>query len=314
MSNTNSIRSVSVSTMKGTANQQASSIVLDENGVQGDRHAGPGPRQVTLFDWGLMRERAPGTPEAELGGTQNENIAVSGLSTLHLLPFDILAIGDVRLEVTILGDKLMHGRKDICADHDDGEHCDMGHYGLFARVLEGGEVKPGDVLTHQRRSLRTTLITLSDRVSAGKSEDRSGARAAELIGTWCADAMWDLDVDRHVIPDEAEQLGVLLHRARRERPHLVVTVGGTGIGPRDITPEVVTAHADKILPGIMDHIRQKFGVAKPLALLSRSVAATMGETLVFALPGSPRAVEEYLQEITPLFEHMLMVVRGIDPH
>lgn len=314
MSTNLQVKSVSVSIRKGTPNQMVDQITLDHHGVQSDRHAGPGPRQVSLFDWDLMRERAPGVPEAELPGTENENIAVPGLSALHVLPLDELVVGEARLEVSVLGDRFVHGDTSLCADHEGGKHCAMGHDGLFARVMEGGAVKSGDVVTHRRRALRAMLITLSDRVSRGKAVDKSGDRAAELLGTWCADSMWDLDLDRHVIPDERDQLGALLHRARRERPHVVITTGGTGISPRDITPEVVRAHADKMIPGLMDHVRHKYGAAKPRVLLSRSVAAVIGESLVFALPGSTRAVEEYLSEITPLFEHMMLVLRGIDPH
>lgn len=308
------IHSVSISVAKGVPNRTVDAIELGDDGVEGDRHAGPGPRQVTLFDWGLMKTRAPETPETELPGTQNENIAVEGLDTLHILPLDVLKVGEALLEVTILGDKFTQGTAHVCADHDMGTRCDMEHDGVFARVLEGGVVRPGDTLTHQRRALRTTLITLSDRVSKGKAEDRSGERVAELLGTWCADSMWDLALDRQVIPDEADQLGTLLHQARSAKPHLIITTGGTGISPRDITPEVVMAHADKLLPGIMEHIRTKYGAQKPLALLSRSVAATIGETLLFSLPGSPRGVDEYMHELTPLIDHMLLTVRGIDPH
>lgn len=309
-----SIKSTSISTQKGAPNRPVHEIVLDDSGVVGDRHSGPGVRQVTLFDWDLMKQRAPGVPEAELPGTQNENLAVLGLNALHVLPLDEIHVGEARLEVTILGDQFKHGSVTVCADHADGKHCDMEHYGMFARVRAGGTVRPGDPVAHQRRTLRTTLITLSDRVSKGKAEDRSGARIAELLGTWCAESMWELALDRQVIPDEAEQLGVLLHHARKGQPHLLITTGGTGISPRDITPETVIAHADKVLPGIMEHVRTKYGAQKPLALLSRSVAATIGETLVFALPGSPRGVEEYMHEITPLLDHMLLTVRGIDPH
>ena len=190
-------------------------LVVDENGVQGDRHAGPGVRQVTLFDWALMQQRAPGVPEAELPGTQNENISVTGLAALHLLPLDVLSVGEAELEVTITGDRFAHGSTTVCDDHDDAKHCDMEHYGVFTRVLRGGPVKPGDTLTHRRRALRTMLITLSDRVSKGKADDRSGEIVAELLGTWCGESMWDLDLQRHTIPDDAEELARLLRRPGR---------------------------------------------------------------------------------------------------
>lgn len=314
MSTTATVKAVSVSVLKSTPNQPAPSITLDENGVSGDRHAGPGVRQVTLFDWDLMKVRMPSSPESDLPGSQNENIAVIGLSALNILPLDILSIGEVRLEVTILGDRFSHGATTVCADHDTKKHCDMEHFGIFTRVLQGGTIKPGDTLTHHRRTLRTTIVTVSDRVSRGKAEDISGQRADDLLGAWCADSMWDLESARIVVPDEADAIDALLLKAKHERPHVFLTTGGTGVSPRDITPEVIRPRLSKELPGIVEHIRTKYGADKPRVRLSRSVAGTLGETLVFALPGSPRAVEEYLHEITPLLDHLLLVVRGIDPH
>ena len=306
--------SVSIGRQKSEPNEPALEITLDELGVQGDRHAGPGVRQVTLFDAERLRALGAALSPGQLSGSQNENIAVEGLALLPIALLDELQIGDARLEVTVLGDRFARGSAQVCADHDHETHCQMEHYGVFARVLSGGTVRAGDMLRHQPRTLRTTLITMSDRVSRGRAEDRSGARAEALLGAWCCAAGWQADTIRHCIPDDRDALGALLTRARAERPHLLITTGGTGISPRDITPEVILAHADKVVPGIMEHIRVKYGATKPLALLSRSVAAVIGETLVFALPGSPRGVEEYLAEISPLLDHMLLVVRGIDPH
>jgi len=95
---------------------------------------------------------------------------------------------------------------------------------------------------------------------------------------------------------------------------VIVTTGGTGIGPRDITPEVVTALCQKQIPGIMEHIRAKFGAANPNALLSRSVAGVAGRSQIYALPGSVRAVEEYLGEILKTLEHVLCMLHGLDVH
>jgi molybdopterin adenylyltransferase len=94
----------------------------------------------------------------------------------------------------------------------------------------------------------------------------------------------------------------------------VVTTGGTGIGPRDITPDVVMALADRLVPGVMEAIRVKFGAEHPGALLSRGVVAVRGRTLIYTLPGSVRAVEEYLGEILQTLEHALCMLHGLDTH
>ena len=95
---------------------------------------------------------------------------------------------------------------------------------------------------------------------------------------------------------------------------MILTLGGTGVGPRDVTPETITPLCDKLVPGIMEAIRIKFGMAKPRALLSRGIAGVTGKTLIYTLPGSVRAVEEYVQEILATMEHLIYMVHGLDAH
>ncbi|HLD45162.1 MAG TPA: molybdopterin-binding protein, partial [bacterium] len=102
--------------------------------------------------------------------------------------------------------------------------------------------------------------------------------------------------------------------ARTNNSDLVFTTGGTGIGPRDLTPDVVLPLLDKTVPGIMESIRFKYGQNLPSALLSRSVAGVMGTCLVYTLPGSVRAVSEYLAEILKTLPHSLLMLWGIDAH
>ena len=117
-----------------------------------------------------------------------------------------------------------------------------------------------------------------------------------------------------ILADNAEQLTEKLNEAIADRVDAILTLGGTGVGPRDITPEVVMAVCDKVIPGIMENIRIKFGKDKPSALLSRSIAAIAGQTQIYALPGSVRAVEEYLTEILKTLEHTVFMVHGLDIH
>jgi molybdopterin biosynthesis enzyme MoaB len=102
--------------------------------------------------------------------------------------------------------------------------------------------------------------------------------------------------------------------ARGEGIEVMITTGGTGIAPRDCTPETVLALADKIVPGVMEHIRWKYGQNNPMAYLSRSVAVCMGDTLVYTLPGSVKAVEQYMSEILRTLEHLLLTLRGLKLH
>jgi molybdenum cofactor synthesis domain-containing protein len=95
---------------------------------------------------------------------------------------------------------------------------------------------------------------------------------------------------------------------------LIITTGGTGIGPRDITPDVVRPLLTREIPGVMEHIRVKYGMENPKALLSRAVAGAAGKTLVYTLPGSVKAVHEYMTEIIKTLEHTFYMLYGIDVH
>ena len=92
------------------------------------------------------------------------------------------------------------------------------------------------------------------------------------------------------------------------------TTGGTGIGPRDFTPEVAKKLIEKEIPGIMENIRIKYGQLVPNALLSRGVAGIMGQTQLYCLPGSVKAVKEYMVEILKTLEHLIFMLYGIDTH
>jgi len=157
-------------------------------------------------------------------------------------------------------------------------------------------------------------LTLSDRACRGVYQDKSGPRIIALLNEFFGSTRWRLVIEDYVLPDEADRLRDHLERARRNEVNVVITTGGTGVGPRDITPDVVVPLCDKLVPGIMEHIRLKYGEDKPNALLSRSVAGVMGRTLIYTLPGSVRAVEEYMNEILKTLEHLLLTVHGIDPH
>jgi len=156
--------------------------------------------------------------------------------------------------------------------------------------------------------MKVLIVTLSDRAERGEYEDRSGPEITRLI----TDQFPDSDIECVLIGDEEDTLRYQLVRAPGF--DVVITTGGTGIGPRDITPEVVNPMLDREIPGIMEFIRTKHGERLPSALLSRSVAGIIGTTLVYTLPGSVKAVREYMHEILRSLEHALQMVRGEDVH
>ncbi len=149
------------------------------------------------------------------------------------------------------------------------------------------------------------IVTASDKGSRGEREDISGktiARMLEDIGTI---------KEYTVVPDEQEVISQEIIRMADECGiDLILTTGGTGLGPRDVTPEATLAVIDKLVPGIPEAIRAKSLEKTSRAMLSRAVSGIRGRTLIINLPGSPRGVEECLEVVLPALEHGLAIMKG----
>jgi molybdenum cofactor synthesis domain-containing protein len=157
------------------------------------------------------------------------------------------------------------------------------------------------------------IITLSDRAFRGEYEDISGPRIRDILSEYFSENDWKATIDLTLIPDDSDVLRELVKSAGKTS-NLIITTGGTGIGPRDVTVETVTPLLTKDIPGIMEFIRVKYGAEKPNALLSRGVAGITGKSLIYTLPGSVKAVEEYMTEILKTLRHTVYMQYGIDTY
>ncbi len=305
------VLSVNISEKKGTIKVPVEFIDLNEQGVKNDAHAGYWHRQVSLLSAESVAKFSREAGREIKFGEFAENITTDGIVLHETHPLDRFEIGEVELEVTQIG-KECHG--DSCAIFREVGNCVMPKEGIFCRVIRPGRIKAGDEIVFKPRKYRFMVITLSDRASKGIYEDKSGPRLMTLMEEFFARQNWLNEVKYHIIPDNEYTLKTLLTEAVDEGYDFVFTTGGTGIGPRDITPEVVRAVIDKEIPGIMELIRMKYGAEKPNALLSRSVAGVADQTLVYALPGSVKAVNEYMAEISRTLKHSLFMLHGLDSH
>jgi molybdenum cofactor synthesis domain-containing protein len=161
--------------------------------------------------------------------------------------------------------------------------------------------------------LEILIITLSDRAYKGEYNDLSGPKIHTRVSEYLSSAGWEHNIKTALIPDKAGSLIALLNSASSVAD-IIFTTGGTGIGPRDITIEVVKPLLSKEIPGIMEFIRVKYGAEKPSALLSRGVAGIIGKSLIYTLPGSVKAVEEYMTEILKTLTHTIEMMYGVDSH
>jgi molybdopterin adenylyltransferase len=160
---------------------------------------------------------------------------------------------------------------------------------------------------------RVLVITLSDRAYRGEYEDLSGPGVRQRIEEFMKSEGWEYSIDIELIPDDQYKLADIVKTAAGSCD-MIFTTGGTGIGPRDITVETIKPLLSKEIPGIMEYIRVKHGTEKPNALLSRGVAGITGKSLIYTLPGSVRAVDEYMTEILRTLKHTLLMLYGIDSH
>jgi len=301
---------VCISAKKGIAKHEVPSArIVTEYGIEGDAHAGDWHRQVSLLahlDIESMRAKGLTLKPGAFG----ENLVVDGLDTDGLGVGSLLRVGEVLLELTQIG-KVCHTR---CAIYSTTGDCIMPRNGLFARVLEGGTLVPGVSVEVVRKvardAIQAAVITVSDRCAAGETLDTAGPAVASLLNQALqARIAWI-----KTVPDEIEQIAQALTDFADRRVDLIVTTGGTGISPRDVTPEATQKVIDRELPGLAEAMRAASAMRTPNALLSRAVAGMIRQTLIVNVPGSLTAAVENLSAILPVLPHAVKMLRGESAH
>ena len=154
--------------------------------------------------------------------------------------------------------------------------------------------------------MKIAVITISDTVARGEREDASGP----ALVARCQELGWPVD-STHLVADDMSQIQSTLRRlADEEQMDVILTAGGTGLGPRDVTPEATQAIADKMIPGFAEQMRRSGLEKTPRAILSRSSAAIRGATLILNFPGSPKGAVESLDAVAALIPHAIQIIHG----
>lgn len=304
------VRFVCTSRKKGTVKRAVDSVaVIADHGIEGDAHAGHWHRQVSLLaETDIETMRAQGLELAP--GAFGENLVTGGLDLDGLGIGSRLAAGDVELEITQIG-KVCHTR---CAIYYRTGDCIMPRSGIFARAVTSGELRPEMpirvVSRVPRETIQAAVLTISDSCSVGAAEDTAGpAVAATLADRLDAHIAWT-----GIEPDEQELIEKRLRDLGGRGLDLVFTAGGTGIGPRDVTPEATRAVIDRPAPGLAEAMRRASAAITPHALLQRGEAGVHRATLMVNLPGSRRAAVENLEAVLPALAHAVKMLRGDTAH
>ena len=154
--------------------------------------------------------------------------------------------------------------------------------------------------------IKTAVVTISDKGSQGKREDKSGPVIIEMLKEFEAEKSY-----YNIIPDEIEEIKEeLIELANKESIDLILTTGGTGFAPRDVTPEATRAIMEKEAPGIADLMRMETISITKKAALSRAVSVIRNDTLIINLPGSPKAVRECLEAVKDIIPHGIEILKG----
>jgi molybdopterin adenylyltransferase len=158
---------------------------------------------------------------------------------------------------------------------------------------------------NERISPRVFVITVSDRCYRGIRSDLSGPAILGRLAAWG----WTV-LRAEIVPDDREAIAEAIRGADQMGADLILTTGGTGLAPRDVTPEATAELIDRAVPGIAESARAATGANNPLSYLSRGIAGLRGRTLIINLPGSPKGVVEYLDHLRDLLPHALQQAAG----
>lgn len=298
------ILAICISEKKGTVKHPVEAATLiAQHGLEHDAHAGNWHRQVSLLSADRIEEfRARGADVSF--GAFGENI-VAALDFRSMPVGTLLKAGEALLEITQIG-KECHTQCEIRKRTGD---CIMPREGVFARVLEGGTVRVGDgidvVARTGKRPYTAAVITLSDKGYRGEREDVSGPTIAKRL----TEAGYAVE-EQLLLPDgETPLRSELMRLADQRQIDLILTTGGTGFAPRDLTPEVTKAVGERDVPGIPEAIRAYSMQFTKRAMLSRGVCVIRKKSLILNLPGSPKAVAECLDAVLDTLPHAFDLLR-----
>ncbi len=301
------IQHICMSDRPGLKHPAATASLIAGAGIDGDWHAGLGHRPISLLAEEDLQSLAKGKWRP---GTFSENIVCRDLPLATLGVGTRLRLGNTAiLSISQIG---KHFHQPDQVERITGKYL-MAHAGVFASVEQDGEVFPNDtieVLEEVPRSKpQAVVITVSDRCFRGETVDTAGPAVADLLRNELQAHIQNIDL----VADDKEAISEMLQRyCDQYSIDLLVTAGGTGPAPRDITPEATSAVVERPTPGFDEAMRQASLAKTPTAILSRGTSGIRGSTFIINLPGSERGAVENMEAIINALPHGIKKLRG-DP-
>ncbi len=299
--------SVNLGKVRGVPKHPVDKGVLTPDwGLEGDAHGGDWDRQISLFPLETMALVPKAIRTTFEENSYSENLTIEGIPPEFLRVGTVLAIGTARIKILQIG-------KETFEPPESGRPYIVSREGRFGRVLSGGTVKRGDVVemieegAYASDAPVVALVTLSDKGAKGEREDVSGR-----FLRWYVTRLGGRILSSEIIPDEKPAIRETLLKEIEAGADLILTTGGTGLGPRDVTPDVTLEIIDRQVPGFAEAMRAESLRKTPHAMISRAVSGVAGKTLIINLPGSPKAVAECMEVIFPALNHAIDKLRG-DP-
>jgi molybdenum cofactor synthesis domain-containing protein len=297
------ILAVCVADKKGVPKKNIKKAVFRKgHGVVGDAHAGPGIRQVSL----LAKESLDMIRRMDLKigcGGFGENLTTSGIELTSIVIGTRMKAGEALLEITKIGKECTKP----CAIFRKHGSCILPHEGIFAKVVTSGAVESKDTIAIiPGGKISAGILIISDRSARGERRDECAERIGKGINKIDGQT-----VRSKIIPDEADVIiSTLKSWSDDGQVDLIITSGGTGFSPRDVTPEATRKVIEREAPGLAEMMRAESAKKTKFAYLSRGIAGIRKKTLIINLPGSPKAVAECMEMLSPLLSHAIEVMRG----
>ena len=299
------VTAICISEKRGIQKHYVESASLKVNhGIVGDAHAGEWHRQISILSMKDIDDFIARGAEV-FPGAFGENLIIDGIDIPNMHMRDRIQIGDVVLEMTQKG-KECHTHCQIY--HKMGE-CIMPRLGCFFEVIHGGDIHVGDevvFMENKDKRLTAAVITLSDRCFNKENEDISGPTISRRL----KEENYQV-IEEILLPDNKELLKKELIRLADQREvNLILTTGGTGFSPKDVTPEATLEVIERTAPGISEAIRYESMKYTKHAMLSRGVSGIRKQTLIINLPGSPKACIESMDVFMESLPHALHLLMG----